>query len=167
MTRQFHNPRTVTAGSYDNQLTQTLALLDDAQLKTNATNERAKIESPTDAFGETNVQKLLLLCHTDLPGDLPQLYDAWANVPKKEYLQLVLADAISAPAENFSVLTPVAITTAALMCLQAFRFCGWDRNLHSDRLLPMVFVPPSVSPSREALDAQNLYALRSGGLAPL
>ena len=31
----------------------------------------------------------------------------------------------------------------------------------------MTFVPPGVSPSREALNALNLYALRSGGLAPL
>ena len=30
-----------------------------------------------------------------------------------------------------------------------------------------MFVPRGVSPSREALDAQNLYALQSGGLAPL
>ena len=39
--------------------------------------------------------------------------------------------------------------------------------MHSDGLLPVAFIPPGVSPSREALDAQNLYALRSGGLAPL
>ena len=31
----------------------------------------------------------------------------------------------------------------------------------------MAFVPPGVSPSRRALDAQNLYALCSGSLAPL
>ena len=31
----------------------------------------------------------------------------------------------------------------------------------------MAFVPPGVSPSREAVDAQNLYALQSGGMAPL
>ena len=31
----------------------------------------------------------------------------------------------------------------------------------------MTFVPPGVYPSLEALDAQNLYAMRSGGLAPL
>ena len=31
----------------------------------------------------------------------------------------------------------------------------------------MAFVPPGVSSSREALDAQNLYSLQSGSLAPL
>ena len=31
----------------------------------------------------------------------------------------------------------------------------------------MAFVPPGVSPSCEALNAQNLYPLRSRGLAPL
>ena len=95
----------------------------------------------------------------ELPWDLPQLYDAWASVPQKESLQLVFADAISAAADHFLVLNPVAITTSALTCLRAFRFCGWDRKLHSDGLLPMAFVPPGVSPSREALGAQNLYAL--------
>ena len=55
---------------------------------------------------------------------LLQLYDAWANVPKKENLQLVFADDISAVADHFSVSDPVAITTSALTCLQAFRFCG-------------------------------------------
>ena len=51
----FHNPCTVTAGNHDDQLMQTLALLTDALLKANTTNERAKIKSPTDAFGETNI----------------------------------------------------------------------------------------------------------------
>ena len=113
----LHNPRTVTAANHDGQLTQTLALLTDAQLKANATNEQAKTKSPTDAFGETNVCKLLLLCHAELLGDLPQLYDTWANVPKKENLQLVFADAISAAADHFLVSNPVYITTSALTCL--------------------------------------------------
>ena len=46
----FHNPRTITAGTQDNQLMQTLALLTDVQLKANATNKRAKTKSPTDTF---------------------------------------------------------------------------------------------------------------------
>ena len=72
----FRNPCTVSTGTRDDQLTQTLALLTDAQLKANSINERVKTKSPTDAFGETNVCKLLLLCHAELPGDLLQLYDA-------------------------------------------------------------------------------------------
>ena len=86
----LRNPRTFPAANHDGQLTHTLALLTNAQLKANATNERAKTKSPTDAFGETNVHKLLLLCHAELPGDLPQLYDAWANVPKKKTFSLSL-----------------------------------------------------------------------------
>ena len=97
----FHNPRTLPEATHDDQLTKTLALLTDAHLKANATNKRSKTKSPTDTFGETNVRKLLLLCHTEVPGDLPQLYDAWANVQKKENLQLVFADAISAAADHF------------------------------------------------------------------
>ena len=88
-------------------------------------------------------------------------------MPKKENLQLVFAYVISAVAEHFSVSNPVSIATSALTCLRAFRFCGWDRDLHSDGLLPMAFILPDVSPSCEALDEQNLYTLRSGGLAPL
>ena len=113
----LHNPHIVTAANHDDQLAQTLPFLTDAQLKANATNERAKTKSPTDAFGKTNVRKLLLLCHAELPGDLPQLYDAWANVPKKEILQLVFADATSAAADHFLVSNPVAVTTSALTCL--------------------------------------------------
>ena len=80
-------------------------------------------------------------------------------MPKKENLQLLFADAISAAADHFSVSNPVSITTSALICLRDFRFCGWDHELHSDGLLPMTFVLTGVSPSQEALDAQNLYAL--------
>ena len=99
------------------------------------------------------------MCHAEVHGDLLQLYDTWANVQKKENLQLVFADAILAAADHFLVSNPVSITTSALTCLRAFRFCGWDQELHSDGLLSMAFVPPGVSPSREALDAQSLYAL--------
>ena len=67
----FHDHRAVSEASHNDQLTKTLALLTNAQLKANATNERAKTKSPTDAFGETNVCKLLLLCHAEVPGDLP------------------------------------------------------------------------------------------------
>ena len=155
----FHDPRTVSEATHDDQLTKTLALLTDAHLKATATNERAKTKSPTDAFGETNVRKLLLLCHAEVPGDLPQLYDAWANMQKKGNLQLVFADAILTTADHFSVSNPVSITTSAITCLLAFCFCGWDQELHSDGLLPIAFVPSGVSPSRKALDAQNLYAL--------
>ena len=84
-----------------------------------------------------------------------------------KHLKIVFSNAISAAADHFLVSTPVAITTVALTCLQAFRFCGWDRDLHSDEFLPMAFVPPDVSSSRKALDAQNLYALWSRGIAPL
>ena len=163
----FRNPCTTTTGNHDGQLTQTLTLLTDAQLKANATNERAKTKSPTYAFGETNVCKFLLLCHVELPGDLPQLYDAWANVPKNKDLQLVFADAISAAADHFLISNPVAITTSTLTCLHAFRFCVWDHKFHSGGLLPMAFVSPGVSSSPKALDAQNLYALQSGSLEPL
>ena len=68
----FHNPCDVPEVTRDDQLTKTLALLTNAQLKANATNERAKTKSQTDAFGETNVCKLLLLCHAELtPGTFP------------------------------------------------------------------------------------------------
>ena len=72
----FHDPCTVPEANHDDQLTKTLVLLTNAQLKANATNERAKTKSPIDAFGEPNVCNLLLLCHIELPGDLSQLYDA-------------------------------------------------------------------------------------------
>ena len=51
-------------------VTQTLALLANTQLKANSTNKQDKTKSPTDAFGETNVHKLLLLCHAEPPRDL-------------------------------------------------------------------------------------------------
>ena len=56
----FHDPRTLPEANHDDQLMKTLALLTDAQLKANATNKHAKTKSPTDAFGKTNVRKLLL-----------------------------------------------------------------------------------------------------------
>ena len=99
------------------------------------------------------------------PGIFHSCMTHGQTCPKK--LQLVFADAISAAVDHFSVLNPVSITTSTLTCLQAFRFCCWDHELHSDGLLPMAFVSPDVSPGREALDAQNLYTLRSGGLVPL
>ena len=67
----FHDAHTVPEANHDNQLTKTSTLLTDAQLKANAANKRAKIKSPADAFGETNVRKFLLLCHAELTGDLP------------------------------------------------------------------------------------------------
>ena len=51
----FHDPCTVPEANRDNQLTKSLALLTNAQLKANATNDRAKTKSTTDVFGETNV----------------------------------------------------------------------------------------------------------------
>ena len=88
-------------------------------------------------------------------------------MPKKENLQLVFADTISAPSDHFLVSNPIAITTTTLTCLRAFRFCSWDQELHSDGLLPMAFVPPGVSPSHKTFNAQYLYALQSRGFTPL
>ena len=98
----YPNPHTVVANVHDDQLAQILGLHTDSQLKAKTSNKRAKMNSPTNAFGETNVHKLVMLCHTELPGDLvSRLYKSLTDVPKKEKLPLVFADGILAPSNNF------------------------------------------------------------------
>ena len=127
-------------------LTGAVNTMANTQLRADAQNERRRDEreQPTtipEAFGEDNVQKLLVLCNQPASDLLPIVYTKMASKKKREDLHTIVTQAVEKGARSLGMREAPALPVATLSFIKTFRFHGIDECDIGSGMLPMSFIP--------------------------